>query len=129
MRSISGNPYDGHRLENAIEKAVVLTSTMPRIVLADYGHRCAISINPAKRLFERCLVDEPLIGHMETEGSLARNGLESERGDALHAVMYGPGNALPPRVFLYIFCLFSIGAAGLDERRTDPPDQRVRMGL
>jgi IS5 family transposase len=37
---------------------------------------------------------EPVIGHVKTDGLLARNGLKGEAGAALHAVMRGAGRAL-----------------------------------
>ena len=41
MRSMPGNPYDGHTLANAIEQVEILTATTPSIVLADRGCRGA----------------------------------------------------------------------------------------
>lgn len=45
-------------------------------------------------LLERRQVVEPVIGHMKADGLLARNGLNGELGDALHAVMCGAGHTL-----------------------------------
>ena len=109
MRSMPGNPYDGHTLENALEQVEVLTATTPSIVLADRGYRGVTLENPAirlilshtrrlppalKRLLKRRQVVEPVIGHMKTDGLLDRNWLKGELGDALHAVMCGAGHNL-----------------------------------
>ena len=37
---------------------------------------------------------EPTIGHMKTDGRLARNPLKGALGDAIHAVMCGAGHNL-----------------------------------
>jgi IS5 family transposase len=109
MRSMPGNPYDGHTLEIALEQVEILTATTPTIVLADRGYRGVTPQNPAtrlilshsrklplalKRLLKRRQVVEPVIGHMKTDGLLARNWLKGELGDALHAVMCGAGHNL-----------------------------------
>lgn len=109
MRSMPGNPYDGHTLANALEQLEILTATTPAIVLADRGYRGVAPSNPAtrlilshtrrlpptlKRLLKRRQVVEPVIGHMKADGLLARNWLKGELGDALHAVMCGAGHNL-----------------------------------
>jgi IS5 family transposase len=109
MRSMPGNPYDGHTLDSALEQVEILTETTPSIVLADRGYRGVTPTNantrlilsharklPAqlKRLLRRRQVVEPVIGHMKADGLLARNWLRGEFGDALHAVMCGAGHNL-----------------------------------
>ncbi len=109
MRSMPGNPYDGHTLENALEQVEILTAATPAIVLADRGYRGVTPPNPAtrlilshtrrlppalKRLLKRRQVVEPVIGHMKADGLLSRNWLKGEAGDALHAVMCGAGHNL-----------------------------------
>jgi transposase, IS5 family len=109
MRSMPGNPYDGHTLANAIEQVEILTATTPTIVLADRGYRgvklegdrtrLILShtrrLAPSlKRLLKRRQVVEPMIGHMKADGLLDRNWLKGELGDALHAVMCGAGHNL-----------------------------------
>jgi len=109
MRSMPGNPYDGHTLGSALEQVEILTDTAPSIVLADRGYRGVTPNNPATklilshtrrlppdlaRLLKRRQVVEPMIGHMMTDGLLGRNWLKGEIGDALHAVMCGAGHNL-----------------------------------
>ncbi len=109
MRSMPGNPYDGHTLASALEQVEILTDTAPSIVLADRGYRGVTPSNPATRLIlshtrrlppdlarllKRRQIVEPMIGHMKTDGLLGRNWLKGEIGDALHAVMCGAGHNL-----------------------------------
>ncbi|MGK2953542.1 MAG: IS5 family transposase [Thiobacillus sp.] len=108
MRSMPGNPYDGHTVDSALEQVQILTETTPAIVLADRGYK---GVTPAcgarlilshtrrlpprlKRLLKRRQVVEPMIGHMKADGLLARNWLRGEIGDALHAVLCGAGHNL-----------------------------------
>jgi len=44
MRSMPGNPYDGHTVDSQIEQVEILTGHTPKIVLADRGHR---GVDPA----------------------------------------------------------------------------------
>ena len=39
MRSMPGNPYDGHRLGEAIEQVEILANNRPRIAIVDKGYR------------------------------------------------------------------------------------------
>jgi IS5 family transposase len=43
-------------------------------------------------MIDRRSAIEPTIGHIKTEGRLARNPLKGELGDALHAVLCGAGH-------------------------------------
>lgn len=108
MRSLPGNPYDGHTLDNALEQVEILAESRPQIVLADRGYRGVEAGQgiklllshtrrlPArlKRLLKRRQAIEPIIGHMKTDGLLSRNWLKGALGDALHAVMCGAGQNL-----------------------------------
>ena len=47
MRSMPGNPYDGHTLDQALEQVEILTSKAPAIVLADRGYCGVTPSNPA----------------------------------------------------------------------------------
>jgi len=108
MRSMPGNPYDGHTVDCALEQAQIPTETTPTLVLADRGYKgvtpaCGAKLLlshtrklPAKlrRLLKRRQVVEPMIGHMKADGLLARNWLRGEIGDAIHAVLCGAGHNL-----------------------------------
>ena len=106
MRSMPGNPYDGHTLREALEQVEILTDTRPKRAFVDRGYRghgvqtTAVYIagsrrgmTPAlQRDLRRRSAIEPMIGHMKTDGRLARCALKGTRGDALHAVLCGCGH-------------------------------------
>lgn len=103
MRSMPGAPYDGHTLHSQLEQVEILAGTRPSLVLADRGYR---GVQPPegtrllishtrglpkalKKLLRRRQAIEPTIGHMKTDGLLARNWLKGSDGDAIHAVLCG----------------------------------------
>jgi IS5 family transposase len=106
MRSMPGNPYDGHTLEEAIEQVSILAEHTPKTVIVDRGYQGAeldgirILRSGQKRGISRTLhamikrrsAIEPTIGHMKTDGRLGRNPLKGALGDALHAVLCGAGH-------------------------------------
>ncbi len=106
MRAMAGNPYDGHTLREALEQVEILTDTRPRRAFVDRGYRghnasaTAVYISgqrramtPAlKRELRRRPAIEPTIGHMKSDGRLARCPLKGTLGDALHAVLCGAGH-------------------------------------
>ena len=106
MRSMPGNPYDGHTLAEAIEQVEILAQRTPHTVIVDRGYKGAelqgirILRSGQKRGISRTLhamikrrsAIEPTIGHMKTDGRLARNPLKGALGDALHAVLCGAGH-------------------------------------
>ena len=106
MRSMPGNPYDGHTLHEALEQVEILTDTRPRRAFVDRGYRghgldgteVFISgqrrgMTPAlKKDLRRRSAIEPTIGHMKTDGRLARCSLKGMIGDALFAVLCGCGH-------------------------------------
>ena len=108
MRSIPGNPYDGHTVDSQIEQIGILTGVTPEVVLADRGYRGVVPSASSqllishtrglpkqlKKLLKRRQVVEPKIGHMKSDGLLDRNWLKGALGDAMHAVMCGAGHNL-----------------------------------
>jgi IS5 family transposase len=106
MRAMPGNPYDGHTLREALEQVEILTKTRPRRAFVDRGYRghgvegteVFVSgqrrgMTPAlRRDLRRRSAIEPMIGHMKTDGRLARCPLKGALGDALHAVLCGGGH-------------------------------------
>lgn len=106
MRSMPGNPYDGHTLHEALEQVEILTDTRPKRAFVDRGYRghgvqtTAVYIagqkrglTPAlRRDLRRRSAIEPMIGHMKTDGRLSRCALKGILGDALHAVLCGCGH-------------------------------------
>ncbi|CAM3567019.1 Transposase IS4-like domain-containing protein [Paracidovorax anthurii] len=110
MRSMPGNPYDGHTLAETLEQVGILSGTdkPPATAIVDKGYRgvklegVRILMSGQKRGITRTLkamirrrsAIEPAIGHMKMDGRLGRNPLKGALGDALHAVMCGAGHNL-----------------------------------
>jgi IS5 family transposase len=106
MRSMPGNPYDGHTLAETIEQVSILTDHNPKTVIVDKGYRGVelggVQIlrsgqrrgvtKTLKAMIKRRSAIEPAIGHMKTDGRLSRNPLKGALGDALHAVLCGAGH-------------------------------------
>lgn len=108
MRSLPGNPYDGHTLAEAIEQVEVLTERRPKQVFVDKGYQGAqlpgieiwksgqrrgVTRRLRKDIHRRSAI-EPAIGHMKNDGLLGRNWLRGSIGDAMHAVLCGAGHNL-----------------------------------
>ncbi|SEI16682.1 transposase, IS5 family [Paraburkholderia hospita] len=105
MRSMPGNPYDGHTLAEALEQAAILSDITPEIAVVDRGYK-GVDIEGVKiyhpgprrgitrglrAMIRRRSTIEPAIGHMKTDGKLDRNWLKGTLGDAMHAVLCGAG--------------------------------------
>ena len=110
MRSMPGNPYDGHTLAETLEQVGILTGTdrQPATAIVDKGYR-GVEIKGVhilrsgqkrgisrtlKAMIKRRSAIEPAIGHMKMDGRLGRNPLKGALGDAIHAVMCGAGHNL-----------------------------------
>lgn len=118
IKSMPGNPYDGHTLPSAVAQIHALTSRTPKAVFVDRGYRGievpGVSIwrsgqkrgvTPSiKRAIHRRSAIEPVIGHMKNDGRLRRNWLKGALGDALHAMLCGAGHNL--RMILRAIRLF-----------------------
>jgi IS5 family transposase len=106
ITGIRSNPYDGHTLAETIEQVGILAEQAPKTVIVDRGYR-GVEVDGVRILragqkrgitrtlhamIERRSAIEPTIGHMKTDGRLARNWLKGELGDALHAVLRGAGH-------------------------------------
>jgi IS5 family transposase len=109
MRSIPGNPYDGHTLQETLEQVEILTDKRPSIAIVDKGYRGAEltgtqilrsgqrrGVTQAmKAMIKRRSAIEPAIGHMKMDSRLGRNALKGAIGDAPHAVLCGAGHQHP----------------------------------
>ena len=106
MRSMPGNPWDGHTLAETIEQVSILAERKPSIAIVDKGNQ-GVTVEGVqvrrsgqrrgvtramKKMIKRRSAIEPTIGHMKMDGRLARNPLKGALGDALHAVMCGAGH-------------------------------------
>lgn len=54
MRSMPGNPYDGHTLYETLEQTTILTDTQPKEVFTDLGYRGA-QVQPGIKVFHHKL--------------------------------------------------------------------------
>lgn len=105
MRSMPGNPYDGHTLAETLEQVGILTERRPTTAIVDKSYR-GVEVEGVrilrsgqkrgvtrtlKAMIRRRSAIEPAIGHMKMDGRLGRNPLKGALGDALHAVMCGAG--------------------------------------
>lgn len=106
MRSMPGNPYDGHTLAETLEQVGILAEHKPITAIVDRGYR-GVQIEGVrilmsgqrrgitktlKAMIKRRSAIEPTIGHMKMDGRLGRNPLQGALGDAIHAVMCGAGH-------------------------------------
>lgn len=118
IKSMPGNPYDGHTLPSAVAQIHALTSRTPKAVFVDRGYRGIEvpgvhiwrsgqkrGVTPSiKKAIHRRSAIEPAIGHMKNDGRLRRNWLKGVLGDALHAMLCGAGHNL--RMILRAIRLF-----------------------
>ncbi|MDP1596137.1 MAG: IS5 family transposase [Methylotenera sp.] len=118
IKSMPGNPYDGHTLPSAVEQVTMLTNRTPKAVFVDRGYRGIEvpgvniwrsgqrrGVTPSiKKAIHRRSAIEPAIGHMKNDGRLRRNWLKGALGDALHAMLCGAGHNL--RMILRAIRLF-----------------------
>ncbi len=119
MRTMPGNPFDGHTLDEAIEQVSILAGHRPGTVIVDKGYKGAdvegVRIlrsgqkrgltRTIKAMIKRRSAIEPTIGHMKADGRLGRNPLKGAQGDALHAVLCGAGHNI--RLLLRLLRLFA----------------------
>src|SRR5438876_1779950 len=108
VKSLPGNPYDGHTLATVIpEMEEMIGNTIERALLdkgyrghnapPDYKFRVFISgqkrrVTPQiKRELRRRSAVEPVIGHLKSEHRMGRNYLWHRQGDAINAVLAAVG--------------------------------------
>jgi transposase, IS5 family len=126
MRSFPGNPYDGHTLTPALEQVEILTEQRPDLAVLDRGYRghgedrTRVLISGARRgLTPKLRADlrrrsaiEPEIGHMKTDGRLARCPLKGVIGDAIFAVLCGCGHNIR-KILAHLRALLALVMAAL----------------
>jgi transposase, IS5 family len=107
-KSLPGNPYDGHTLMTCLEQAERVSGIQAKEAYTDRGYRghgCTkanlkVWIAGARRgvtaaihrKLKRRNAVEPVIGHMKSDGRLARNFLKGAEGDAINALLCGAGH-------------------------------------
>jgi IS5 family transposase len=106
MRSMPGDPYDGHTLPDALQQVETLAGRHPSLAVVDRGYRghgvqgTRVLVSGTRRgltprlskLLRRRSAIEPEIGHMKSDGRLDRCPLRGRLGDALFAVLCGCGH-------------------------------------
>ena len=108
-KALPGNPYDGHTLAAVIEETEILTGREIERVYVDKGYRGHDAPKPLrvfrsgqkrgvfgviKRELRRRSAIEAVIGHLKTDGHLARNFLKGRDGDYANAVLTAAGHNL-----------------------------------
>jgi IS5 family transposase len=107
MNAMHGKPYDGHTLEESLERAESQTGTTIKRGFVDKGYRGHSVENKEiyitgkrglsrhyKNMLKRRQAIEPHIGHMKNDGKLDRNYLKGKLGDLINAVLCGIGHNL-----------------------------------
>jgi transposase, IS5 family len=108
--ALPGNPYDGHTLQECLQQAQRVSGIKAAEVYADRGYRghgcnsdsLKVWIAGAKRgvtnaiarKLKRRNAVEPVIGHMKSDGRLARCFLKGAQGDAVNALLCAAGHNL-----------------------------------
>lgn len=111
MKSLPGNPFDGHTLKAAIAQVSALTGVTPKEAYVDRGYKghgiekgalenLKVWIAGTKRglthtinkKLKRRNAIEPVIGHLKSDGRLSRNFLKGTEGDAINAILCGAGH-------------------------------------
>jgi len=141
MRSMPGNPWDGHTLDETIEQVSILTNIKPKTVIVDKGYQ-GVKIEGVeilrsgqrrvtramKAMIKRRSAIEPAIGHMKMDGKLSRNPLKGALGDALHAVMCGAGHNMRMLLRKLRLLCAQFGIALQEVLQVISPSQRTNDG-
>ena len=108
-QALSGHPYDGHTLKDAITDAEQRSGHKIKRAVVDkgyVGHDASHLIvyksgqkRGVKTKFLKCFIKrrqaiEPHIGHMKNDGKLGRNFLKGFLGDQMNAILCGVGHNL-----------------------------------
>ena len=140
MRSMPGNPYDGHTLADALQQVETLTGRCPSLAVVDRGYRghrvqgTQVLISGTRRgltprlgkpLRRRSAIESE-IGHMKSDGRLARCALKGTIGDALFAVLCGCGHNIR-KILAHLRALLAVLLANLI-RAIVPADHRPLTG-
>jgi transposase, IS5 family len=126
MRALPGNPYDGHTLAEALEQVEILTDRRPSLAVVDRGYRghgvetTRVLISGTRRgltpilakLLRRRSAIEPEIGHMKTDGRLARCPLKGAAGNAIFAVLCACGHNIR-KILAHLRALLALFVAAI----------------
>ena len=100
--ALSGNPYDGHTLTEALQQVRRMSGQRIDEVFVDRGYRGqgeslsevyisgqkrGITTQRLKRSLKRRQAIEPIIGHLKSDGLLGRNYLKGTLGDQMNVLL------------------------------------------
>jgi IS5 family transposase len=102
-RSMPGNPYDGHTLEQAAILSGVAAKRcyvdrgykgveVPGVRIFHSGQRRGVNTRALKDELKRRSAIEPVIGHLKSDGRMDRCRLKGALGDALNAELVAAGH-------------------------------------
>jgi IS5 family transposase len=143
LRRFAGNPHDGHTLKQALEQVTILTDQRPDLAVVDRGYRghgetkTRVLISGTRRgLTPKLIADlrrrsaiEAEIGHVKTDGRLARCPLKGTSGDALFAALCACGHNIR-KILAHLgawICAARWATESALERRTRPSWRRERI--
>ena len=140
MRSMPGNPYDGHTLADTLQQVETLTGSRPSLAVVDRGYRghrvqgtqvlvsgTRRGLTPKRaRLLRRRSAIEPEIGHMKSDGRFARCALKGTLGDALYAVLCGCGHNIR-KILAHLRAILLALLAALIQAMGQPDHQLVTV--
>ena len=130
VKTLAGNPYDGHTLATVIPEMEAIIGNIIERLLADKGYRGHNAppdykfrvftsgqkrrMTPKiKRELRRRSAIEPVIGHLKSEHRMGRNYLWHREGDAINAVLAAVGYNFRRLICWLRFLLWKILAAPL----------------
>jgi IS5 family transposase len=106
-QALSGHPYDGHTLKDAIadaeqrsghkiKRAAVdkgyIGHNASHVIVYKSGQKRGVRTRSIKHFIKRRQAIEPHIGHMKSEGKLGRNFLKGFLGDQINSILCGVGH-------------------------------------
>jgi IS5 family transposase len=109
IAALSGNPYDGHTLAQALAQVTRLTGWQPQEAFCDQGYRGhgyegetrieivdrrKIQSRTKRKWRKRRAAIEPVIGHLKSDHRMDRNLLKGRLGDEINALLSGCGRNL-----------------------------------
>ena len=134
--------YDGHTLPNTLQQVETLTGQLPTLAVVDRGYRghgahgTTVLVSGTRRglrprprkLLRRRSAIEPEIGHMKSDGRLARCALKGTIGDALFAVLCGCGHNIR-KILAHLRALLLALLGALTQAIAQPDRHPVRTQI
>lgn len=108
ISALTGNPYDGHTLKDALTQTERLVGWQPKQATVDLGYRghnyqgttkveivnyrtMKSKTRSVRKWFKRRAAIEPVFGHLKSDNRLNRNLLKGVEGDKINALLAGCG--------------------------------------